>query len=243
MNEEELIYKGIKTAFIDHNNQSNIEHKPQFIYNDYKNGKKVISSIEDELSKCDKFDISVAFITNGGISLLLQTLKLLESKNIPGRILTTDYLGFSEPKALKKLAQFKNIDLKMYMTQSAREGFHTKGYIFKKKDIYRIITGSSNMTQKALTENKEWNIKIVSTEQGEYAKEILSEFEKLWNSPHSIKFQDFIENYELNYNTTQKQKEPIIEECKPKPNDMQTNFINNIKSLIENRLYFYCRYF
>ena len=66
MDEKELIYEGIETAFINYNNQSNIAFKPQFISNDYKEGRKVISSIEDELLKCDKFDISVAFITDGG---------------------------------------------------------------------------------------------------------------------------------------------------------------------------------
>ena len=62
MDEKELI----ETAFINYNNQSNTAFKPQFISNDYKEGRKVISSIEDELLKCDKFDISVAFITDGG---------------------------------------------------------------------------------------------------------------------------------------------------------------------------------
>ena len=241
MNEKELIYEGIETAFINYNNQSNVAFKPQFISNEYKEGRKVISSIEDELLKCEKFDISVAFITDGGIAPLLQTLKLLESKNIKGRILTTDYLGFSEPKALRKLAQFKNIELKMYMTESAGEGFHTKGYMFKNKDIYRIIIGSSNMTQKALSVNREWNTKIVSTEQGEYAKEIISEFERLWESKYSLDFEKFIDIYELNYKIIEKQRKIVsskkispIEEYKLQPNEMQLNFINNLKKIVEN---------
>ena len=52
---------------------------------------------------CDGFQISVAFITMNGITPLLQTLKELEKRNIKGEILTTNYLNFSEPKALKKL--------------------------------------------------------------------------------------------------------------------------------------------
>ena len=56
----------------------------------------------------------------------------------------------------------------MFVTENAKEGFHTKGYIFKKEEMYRIIVGSSNMTLSALTTNREWNTKIVSTEQGEY---------------------------------------------------------------------------
>ena len=51
--------------------------------------------------------------------------------------------------------------------EKAAEGFHTKGYIFKKEEIYRIIIGSSNMTSAALTSNREWNTKVVSTEKGE----------------------------------------------------------------------------
>lgn len=42
----------------------------------------------------------------------------------------------------------------MYDVEAAGNGFHTKGYIFKKEEIYRIIIGSSNMTSAALTVNK-----------------------------------------------------------------------------------------
>ncbi len=240
MNKKELIYEGIKTAFIDYNNQSNVAFKPQFISNDYKEGRKVISSLEDELLKCDKFDISVAFITDGGIEPLLQTLKILEMRGIEGRILMTDYLEFSDPKALRKLASFKNIELKMFMSEEAGEGFHTKGYMFKNNDIYKIIIGSSNMTQKALSVNREWNTKIVSTEQGEYAKEILNEFERLWNSKYSLNYEQFIETYELNYKLIKEQRKiasakkiSSLEEYKLQPNAMQISFINNLNKILE----------
>lgn len=240
MNKKELIYEGIKTAFIDYNNQSNVAFKPQFISNDYKEGRKVISSLEDELLKCDKFDISVAFITDGGIEPLLQTLKILEMRGIEGRILTTDYLEFSDPKALRKLASFRNIELKMFMSEEAGEGFHTKGYMFKNNDIYKIIIGSSNMTQKALSVNREWNTKIVSTEQGEYAKEILNEFERLWNSKYSLNYEQFIETYELNYKLIKEQRKiasakkiSSLEEYKLQPNAMQISFINNLNKILE----------
>lgn len=240
MNKKELIYEGIKTAFIDYNNQSNVAFKPQFISNDYKEGRKVISSLEDELLKCDKFDISVAFITDGGIEPLLQTLKILEMRGIEGRILTTDYLEFSDPKALRRLASFKNIELKMFMSEEAGEGFHTKGYMFKNNDIYKIIIGSSNMTQKALSVNREWNTKIVSTEQGEYVKEILNEFERLWNSKYSLNYEQFIETYELNYKLIKEQRKiasakkiSSLEEYKLQPNAMQISFINNLNKILK----------
>ena len=147
---------GFQTAFINYEHSSEIEYRPQFISNDHTQGKKVLASIEDELKKCSSFLISVAFITDGGIAPLLQVLRELEAKGVPGKILTTDYLNFSSPIALEKLDQLSNVDLRVYRTDG-REGFHTKGYIFKGDELYKIITGSSNMTQYALTMNKEWN--------------------------------------------------------------------------------------
>lgn len=161
----------LETAYINGATASSLAYRPQFVSNNHKEGKKVLSSVEDELLACDQFQISVAFITMSGITPLLQTLKELEKKNIPGEILTTNYLNFSEPRALKKLNELQNITLKMYDVEAAKEGFHTKGYIFKKEEIYRIIIGSSNITSAALTYNREWNTKIVSTEDGEMARE------------------------------------------------------------------------
>ena len=232
--------QGFTTAFIDGSQSSNLAYKPEFVSNNYKEGKKVLSAIERELLNCDEFSISVAFITMGGILPLLQSLKELENRNIPGRILTTDYLGFSDPEAMKKLAELKNIELKMYRTRETEDGFHTKGYIFKKDEVFRIIVGSSNMTSSALTKNKEWNTKIVSTEQGEYTKEILDEFNQLWNSNSAYDYEDFIEGYTTYYNVVRKQRKiakqaeiASIEAYKLTPNSMQLGFISNLKKIRE----------
>lgn len=106
---------------------------------------------------------------------MLQVLKELEAKCVPGEILTTDYLSFSEPEALEMLASLKNIKLKMFRTDNETGGFHTKGYIFRKEEMSRIIIGSSNMTLSDVTRNREWNTKIVSAENGEIAQDILDD--------------------------------------------------------------------
>lgn len=240
MNATEELRLGLETAYIDGTIASNMAFKPQFVSNNYKEGKKVLSSIEDELLVCEQFQISVAFITMGGIEPLLQTLKELEKKHIPGQILTTNYLNFSEPKALEKLHALRNITLKMYDVESAEEGFHTKGYIFKKEEIYRIIIGSSNMTKSALTTNKEWNTKIISTEQGEVAGEIIKEFDDLWHSSYALNFDTFYENYKEKYNIIKRQREiakqeqvTSLEKYKLQPNSMQVGFISNLRKILE----------
>ena len=88
----QLVRAGLETAYIDGNIASEISYKPGFVSNNHREGKKVISVIESELLKCDKFQISVAFITLGGVTPLLQTLKELETKGVPGEILTSNYL-------------------------------------------------------------------------------------------------------------------------------------------------------
>lgn len=150
-------------------------------------------------------------------------------------------MNFSEPKALEKLHALQNITLKMYDVESAEEGFHTKGYIFKKEEIYRIIIGSSNMTKSALTTNKEWNTKIISTEQGEVAGEIIKEFDDLWHSSYALEFDTFYENYKEKYNIIKRQREiakqeqvTSLEKYKLQPNSMQVGFISNLRKILES---------
>lgn len=128
----------------------------------------------------------------------------------------------------------------MYDVETAHEGFHTKGYIFKKDVIYRIIIGSSDITSAALTINKEWNRKLISTEHGEMAEEIVAEFNRLWNSKYSLSFDDFYENYYARYCIIKHQREIVqqeeiisIENYKLQPNSMQVGFITNLKKIIE----------
>lgn len=228
------IQSGLSTAFLDKNISSNVLYRPQFISNDYKNGRKVLSTIEDELLHCDSFLISVAFITMGGITPLLQTLRTLEDKGIKGKILTTDYLAFSDPKALDKLATFSNIELKMYLVPDSKNGFHTKGYIFQSNEIYKILIGSSNMTNTALTTNREWNTKIVSTKSGEFVSEMLDEFEELWNHPNTYSYNAFIGAYRVHYEEYRKvkQKEEIKLPSKQLiPNSMQQAFISSLRNI------------
>ncbi|MCD2492971.1 DEAD/DEAH box helicase [Lacrimispora sp. NSJ-141] len=233
---------GLESAFLDQNINSNLAYRPEFVSNDYRRGKRVISSIEQELRDCEEFFVSVAFITLGGLTPLLQIFKELNLKGIKGKILTTDYLAFNDPAALDKLNSLPNIELKMFCSNEDKDGFHTKGYIFKKEEIYRIIVGSANMTAGALKINREWNTKLVGYESGEVIGDILREFHLLWNDQHCLDYEDFIESYRTRYELIKKQKKiaidttPVsLEQYKLQPNAMQVAFVKNIKELIDKK--------
>ena len=234
------ILNGAKTAFIDQFNDSNSDFTPKLVYNSQDN--KVVNSILDELKDCDEFIMSSAFITMGGLMHLLEEFKRLEAANIKGKILTTDYLYFTEPKALRKLQSFKNIEVKMYSQEN--EGFHTKGYIFKKNNTYRAIVGSSNLTMNALTVNKEWNVEFTSLDEGEMLTSIKNEFQDLWNQADNL--EDVLPAYEKIYNDNKsfRQIKEITDDLKEQhikdlaPNIMQEEFLENLRTLIrrgENR--------
>ena len=128
----------------------------------------------------------------------------------------------------------------MYDVESSDTGFHTKGYIFKRDEVYRIIIGSSNITSAALTVNREWNTKIISTVRGEVAREIVREFNDLWNSEHSLDFDRFYEAYLERYNIIKHQREiakseeiTSIEKYKLQPNSMQKRFIAGLRKILD----------
>lgn len=236
---EKELRDGFETAFIDRSYNSNLEFKPRFIYNNYKEGRKVFSTIESELKECDEFIFSVAFISMGGISHFLMDFKELKEKGIKGRILTTDYQHFNDPKALKVLAAMENIEIRMYCTHGDADGFHTKGYLFKNRGTYRYIVGSSNLTDSALMKNREWNARVISTENGEFGASILTEFQKMWSV--SKTYDEFIHEYELEYEQIKKQKaiarqEDIVslEQYTLEPNEMQKQFCRKLKSFQEH---------
>lgn len=188
---EQQLTASLKTSFIDKEYLSEELYQTKLILN--KPGEKVLDTLLSDMEDCEEFKFSIAFITEGGLASIIGMLESLARKRIPGKILTTDYLNFSDPKALKRLSQFPNIELRVY-----HGDFHTKGYIFKKRNLYNAIIGSSNLTQTALCTNKEWNLKITSTEQGNIIDKMLDEFECLWNQ--GTKVDDlWLENYQCSY--------------------------------------------
>lgn len=224
------ILNSISTSLIDRNIESQDELRPKILVNDHKKGSKVLSTLVKELNNCDKFIFSVAFITMSGLTPILETLKDLEARGINGKILTTDYLNFSEPRALKKLLEFKNLEVGVF----TQENFHTKGYIFQKEDKYTLIIGSSNLTQTALASNKEWNLKVTSLENGELVQDVLKEFNLMWDNA-DVLTEDWISEYELVYkaqkNITKMQKLSNVKSKKLTPNSMQIEAVRALDKL------------
>lgn len=193
----------------------------------------MFNELQGSLKNCTKFIFSVAFINFGGLQLLLRTFDELRSQNIRGKILTSDYQNFTDPKALRKLYEFENIEKKVYL-QNHFGGFHTKAYIFEYENEIKLYIGSSNITESALLRNVEWNIKVISKIDNPFVVEVMSRFEELWNKTTRIdsSFLDEYENFIKALRATRIQDEKFIyHEDLVTPNKMQVRAITNLHSL------------
>lgn len=193
----------------------------------------LLSEIVRSLRECEGFHFSVAFVNFSGLQLLLDSLKEAEDKGINGRIITSTYLNFTDAKALMKIKEYNNIDLKIFVTDK-EIGFHTKAYIFDYPDYYKVIIGSSNITQSALKSNIEWNVEIITKKSGTFIKDVLKAYDHLWDISREAdeklieEYKDFVQTLKIG------QVPKMIFESKSPyivPNSMQSKAIENLNRL------------
>lgn len=222
--------ESLTASFIGSDKEPDERYSPRIVSNDQNLGASVLSVIKGELANCVRFDFSVAFISAGGIQVLAQILSELKKRNIPGRVLTSTYLNFNDPEALRKLLDYPNIEVRVY-----QGSLHAKGYFFDKDEISTIIIGSSNLTQTALTCNKEWNLLFRSFPGGDMLKETRREFDKLWEDDQTAQVDPhWIDEYEEYLAASKpvrqgrkpafsqdREEEPAFEGSSIKPNAMQ----------------------
>ncbi len=232
----QIFNNSLQTGYVDKNILSDLAYQPELLVNQKSPPKKVLSSILHELENCNQFYISVAFVTTSGVATIINKLKELENREIKGEILVSQYLNFTQPEALKRLAQFKNIDLRIATAGNA----HAKGYIFKNKEHYNLIVGSSNLTDQALSTNKEWNIKVSALDESDLVEKVLNEFQTDF-AKATLVTTEFILSYEEIYQkqfllNKKNNLEGLVEsQTIIIPNAMQIEALENLKNLREDK--------
>lgn len=230
----QIFNSSLQTGYVDKNILSDVAYQPELLVNQKSPPKKVLSTILQELENCNQFYISVAFVTTSGVATIINKLKELENRQIKGKILVSQYLNFTQPEALRRLSQFKNIDLRIATTGNA----HAKGYIFKSKEHYNLIVGSSNLTAQALSTNKEWNIKVSALDDSGIVEKVINEFQSDFQKATQVTT-EFILYYEEVYQSQfllnkKNSVESLIEsEIIITPNSMQNEALDNLKQLRE----------
>ncbi|GLV14031.1 DNA repair helicase [Alicyclobacillus hesperidum] len=153
-----------------------------------------------ELQTADQIYFMVSFIRWSGIQLLLRTIDERLRQGKPMNILTTDYMYITEPKALRRLLDYENVQIRLYHV--SQESFHTKAYMFARESgLHSVIIGSSNLSHAALKTGHEWNLKLPHTPHFPVFTHVSKQFDEIWNMPQSTPVDiDVLQEYEHMYN-------------------------------------------
>ncbi len=146
------------------------------------------------IERADQIFMAIAFVRFSGLSLIFDALQEAVERGKTLRILTGDYLGLTEPHALRKLlqllpeAQDHACELKIFEARNV--SFHPKAYLFvtmgalesEVQDGFAYV-GSSNLSKSALQEGIEWNIRVDLKENAGRFIQLLSAYQDLFESP------------------------------------------------------------
>jgi len=153
-------------------------------------GLLMFNELKKEILTSDSIDIIVSFIRWTGLRLIFPELKeFVERNGSRLRILTTTYMGVTQPEAIFELAKLPNTEVKIaYDVGNTR--LHAKSYIFHRNTGFSTAyVGSSNLSEMAITEGKEWNLKITNKDLSHIFANLDKTFEGYWNSVDFIKFE------------------------------------------------------
>lgn len=142
----------------------------------------------EEMRSADEVDILVSFIKWSGLRLLMPGFEDLRNRNAPVRLITTSYMGASDPPAIEWLSKLPNVRVRVsYDTERTR--LHAKAYHFKRSTGFSTAyIGSANMSQAAITSGLEWNLKVTAQDMAHILEKFAAEFETYWNSREFIPF-------------------------------------------------------
>ena len=142
------------------------------------------SQLRKEIATCDRVDILCSFIKWSGLRVLLDNLRELAGRSGDNgpviRVITTSYMGATDPKAVEVLRELPNTEVRVsYDTKRTR--LHAKAYLFHRNTGFSsAYVGSANLSNAALSEGLEWTTKISQYELPYLWDKVTGTFETYW---------------------------------------------------------------
>ena len=138
------------------------------------------TELNREILSADEICWVVSFIKVSGLNLLWDSLRYFTAKGKRLRIVTTTYTGATDFDAIVKLSSLPNTEIKISYDGS-QDRLHAKSYIFLRNSGFNTAyIGSSNLSRYALTDGKEWNIKVSQFQLPDVISAVRASFESYW---------------------------------------------------------------
>ncbi|MFD9972244.1 DUF3427 domain-containing protein [Streptomyces sp. NPDC059011] len=134
-----------------------------------------------ELATADGVDLLCAFVKWHGLRVIERSLEAAHARGVPIRVLTTTYIGATERRALDRLVQKFNAQIKVnYELRSTR--LHAKAWLFRRNSGYdTAYVGSSNLSKAALLDGLEWNVRLSSVATPDVLRKFEATFDSYWS--------------------------------------------------------------
>lgn len=143
---------------------------------------QLVHELHQEMRSADAVDILVSFIKWSGLRLLMSALEELTQRGAQLRVITTSYMGASEPQAIEWLARLPNASVRISY-DGERTRLHAKAYHFRRQTGFSTAyIGSANISHAAMTSGLEWNLKVTAHDMAHILEKFGAEFETYWNS-------------------------------------------------------------
>ena len=140
-----------------------------------------------EIESSSHIDVLVAFVRRSGLRPMLAALRKHCDSGGSLRVLTTTYTGSTEREALDDLTALGAEVKVSYDTTSTR--LHAKAWLFERASGFSTAyIGSSNLTNMALHDGLEWNMRVSGARNPDVINKVQAVFESYWQSGN---FADF----------------------------------------------------
>ncbi len=159
-----------------------------FLFTNSKQDVSMVHELQREIASSDRIDMLVSFIRFSGLSMILPYLREFTQRGGHLRVVTTTYMGATDPKAIVELSKLDHTDIRIsYNVKETR--LHAKSYMFHRNSGYSTAyVGSSNLSHAAIAEGMEWNMKVTAYDLPRILEKMKATFETYW---HSFDFQVF----------------------------------------------------